>query len=83
MNEGKVLPTLDEQKIRGFRHDQRSQVFLHNEVACTEVVLHTILPGLLPLGLENGRNLPEVVNYLHEIEKIAIGNRVVLVQLYL
>lgn len=62
--EGEQLPTLREQHVGGFCHDQRRGDFLLDEGRGREDVSHSVLPYVLPGGLEESVEFSEVASYL-------------------
>lgn len=64
----------------GFCHDQRRGDFLLDEGRGREDVSHSVLPRVLPGGLEDGVEFSEVASHLDEVEMISAGDGVVLIQ---
>lgn len=64
----------------GFCHDQRRGDFLLDEGRGREDVSHSVLPRVLPGGLEDGVEFSEVASHLDEVEMISIGDGVILIQ---
>ena len=66
----------------GFCHDQRRGDFLLDEGRGREDVSHSVLPRVLPGGLEDGVEFSEVPSHLDEVEMISAGDGVVLIQFW-
>lgn len=66
----------------GFCHDQRRGDFLLDEGRGREDVSHSVLPRVLPGGLEDGVEFSEVPSHLDEVEMISTGDGVVLIQFW-
>lgn len=66
----------------GFCHDQRRGDFLLDEGRGREDVSHSVLPRVLPGGLEDGVEFSEVPSHLDEVEMISAGDGVTLIQFW-
>ena len=66
----------------GFCHDQRRGDFLLDEGRGREDVSHSVLPRVLPGGLEDGVEFSEVPSHLDEVEMISAGDGVILIQFW-